>query len=288
MILFLKALQFCFGLIFRAPAGVSLAVMRAASWTVYTVARLTRLKRNVVADIKLVMPDSPAEAVADRLIKNTSDTIFEILCVPFFQPEHYQAIFKWEGLEHVDRALKAGKGVIMLTMHFGNYESPANALARRGYKISSILKATDEPYFEIINNSRRVGGINLINVLEDNMYTETLKALARNDMVYILADTGALESRHEYFDFLGHKVPVATGWLTLAQRAGCPVIPTLSRREDGVNLVTFFPPVTVSRDNREAVMQSVGKTFEGFVKQYPENWAMFLNPYETKRMVEGK
>ncbi|MGB9613751.1 MAG: lysophospholipid acyltransferase family protein, partial [Candidatus Margulisiibacteriota bacterium] len=151
-----------------------------------------------------------------------------------------------------------------------------------------ILKSPSSPLFRLINKSRRYRGINLINVLEEDMYRSAVKALNRNEIVGILIDTAALESRYQILSFLGHNVPAATGWLTLAQRTQAPVIPTISWREGKKIVITFGEPLVVSNTNRNEVISKIKTFFENFIKAHPEQWGMFLNAYETKRVLAGK
>ncbi len=288
MIIFLKALQLLFRLIFFLPAVIALGIMYRFAWLAQAIVQLTGFKRAVINNVSLVLPKRDAREIAARSINNISASIFELLCVPFFTGKHFQRITIWQGKENLDQALEQNKGAIILTMHVGNYELVHAAIAELGYPMNIVLRATDDPLFKIVNSSRSASGAKLINVLEADMYKESLKVLERNELIYLLADTGALESRHEYHDFLGHKVPMATGWLTLAQRAKCPVVPTLARRENGVNVITLFPPVMVTRDDRNGIIKKSSKIFEDFIIEYPEEWAMFLNSYETRRMMEGK
>jgi lauroyl/myristoyl acyltransferase len=287
MIIIVKLLQFIFRIIFFLPAGAALALMRGAAGLTQAAAKRRKLKKIVEQDIRLMFPQIDCVRAADRLIANTSRTLFEVLCTPFFKKKHYHAVFKWQGLDILDRALQEKKGAIILTMHAGNYEGIVPALSNLGYKINAVLRATDDPLFAVVNRSRSARGANLINVLEKDMYRETLKCLKNNELVFLLADTGALESRHELREFLGKKVPVATGWLTLAQRADCPVIPSLSKREGRSNLITLHQPIRVTKDQREEALQKAGRVFEDFIRQNPDHWGIFLNAYETERMVKG-
>jgi Kdo2-lipid IVA lauroyltransferase/acyltransferase len=282
MIIFLKLIQLVFRILFFLPVTVALSLMNFSALITYHIARITRLKKDTENNIRMVIPHADAKKIADQLIKNISYSIFEILCIPFFKKEHFHKTIRWQGDHHIK------KGSIILTMHVGNYEIIPSALAHQGHKVTIILKATEDPIFKIANKSRGHGGVKLLNTLDEDMYKGSLKALREGEVLYLLADTGALESRHEFFDFLGKKVPVATGWLTLAQRAGCPVIPTLAKRENGKNIITFFDPIHITKDNRKEMMEKVAKVFETFIKANPETWALFLNSYETKRMVEGK
>lgn len=262
---------------------MALTIMYCFAWFIQLITRLSRYKKTVAKNISLVLPESNANKTADNLIKNTSYSLLEVLCIPFWRKKHFAKIIIWQGLENI----KPDKGAIILTIHAGNYEIMPTALAYKGFKMNTVLRATDDPVFKIINKSRATGRVKLINILEDDMYKESIKAVEQNELVFLLADTGALESRHEMVDFLGRKVAAATGWLTLAQRTGCPVIPAIAVRAGKKIVMTFYPALEVTKETRESAKQTALEIFEGFVKQNPDQWAMFLNEFETKRMIEG-
>lgn len=294
MIVLLRFLQFIFRIIFLAPPRIALFCMRLAGWKTQIIAKMTPFRKSITENIKMVFPQANAKQIADKLIENTAYAIFELLCLPFFRKEHFEKVISWQGEAYLDKALEEKKGAIILTMHAGNYELIAPALANRGYKINAVLRAPEDPLFELVNYCRSSGGVKLINVLQEDMYKETLKALSNNELVILLADTGALESRHEFVNFLGHRVPAATGWLTLAQRGEAAVIPVLAKKEpnncwEGAkNTIIMFQPFKVTKDNRESAMEEAGKTFEAFIEHYPEQWIMFLNTHETRRMMNAK
>jgi len=288
MIIVVKSLQFLFRIVFFLPVRLALFKMYSFAWLCQLIVRSLPIKKLIARNFSLVFPALPhyrTTKLANNLIKNTCYSIMEIMCIPFFKKKHYDLVFGYEGLENLDQGLGQGKGVILLTLHAGNYESAGNALAMKDYKINGILKVTNDPLFEIINKSRQVGGARLINVLEQDMYKATLKVLADNEIVYIAADTGALDSRHEEFEFLGQKVPVATGWITLAQRSNAAVVPIFVKRRHTKNTIKLSSPLFITQENRDETIRQILKIFENHIKENPDHWGMFLNAYETERMV---
>jgi len=288
MIILLNFLQSLFGLIFFLPTAAAIYFMHFSAEITFRIACLTPIRKITARNINLLFPKVDGLLLADKLLKNVSYSIFEVLCTPFFKETHLNMIGRVDGSENLDLALAKKKGALLLIMHTGNYELIPTILSGKGYQLTSILKAPPDPIFKLLNRSRAYRGTRLINVLEENMYQEASKSLAEGRLVCILIDTGALEGKHELFPFLGRKVPVATGWLTLAQRSQAPVIPVSSQREDKKVLLTFGEPMSVTGDNREAVMLRIGQFFESFINRHPEQWAIFLNEYEVKRMVEGR
>jgi KDO2-lipid IV(A) lauroyltransferase len=290
MIFFLYLLQWKFQVIFYLlPPAAALFFMRLGSRVIYEVARRSPLKRIVEKNLLSLFPGSDAKALSDKLLQNVSLSIFEVLCTPFFNSSHVEHICEVTGTENLDLALAERKGALLLIMHTGNYELIPTALVTRGYHLTSILKAPPkDPIFKLVNRSRRYKGTQLINVMEGNMYRQALQALDQSRLVCLLIDTGALEGSFEMFPFLGREVPVATGWLTLAQRSGSPVIPVLSKREGEKVKLFIGEPMAVNKNNRQEVMQKVGDHFERFIQSHPEQWLIFLNEHETQRMVEGR
>ena len=288
MIILLKLLQSLFWLIFRLPPAAAIRLMQLAGEITYQLARLTPARGMVVRNIALFFPKAEAGPLADKALLSAAYSIFEVLCVPFFNDSHFKLICRIVGRENIDLALVKRKGAVIATMHTGNYELLPIFLRSLGFKISSVMKAPPDPLFRFLAPIRSHGGTKLINVLEVDMYRETIKALGDNELVCLGIDTGALEGRHELFTFLGRKIPAATGWLTLAQRSEAAIIPAMVRRDGKKLLFSVGEPMYVMRDNREEIAHRIGQVFENFIKNHPEQWLMFLNEYETKRMVEGK
>ncbi|MFH1541781.1 MAG: lysophospholipid acyltransferase family protein, partial [bacterium] len=266
MNLFLKILSGLFRSFFWLPGNLPLIKIWSGAWLMAQPLKWSKTKKQVAKNINLLMPDVKASPLADKLLTNTVYGVFELLGLPHFRPSHWKRSIKLDGLENVGQAFENGRGVIILTIHAGNYELIPMALAHNGFKMNTVLRADDHPVFQLLNKSRSVGGVNLINTLKEDMYKASIDALGRNDGVFLLADTGALESRHETVNFLGHQVPVATGWLSLAQRTGCSVVPTIAFKDGKKNIITFRQPSNVTKENRDQVKLEVLKTFEDYLK----------------------
>ena len=288
MITALKSLRFLFSFVYKLPVSAALYLTRLAGELTFQIARLTSIRGTTAKNIERVFPEANGEQLAARLLRNVGLAIFELLAVPFFQTEHFERLCRIEGRENLDLALAKRRGVLFLMMHIGNYELIPALLSSLDYRFNSILKATDDPLFALLNQSRGYKGGRLINVLEVDMYRESIKALSHNEIVGILVDTGALEGKHEMMPFLGRSVPIATGWLTLAERSGAAILPAYSKREGDKIVLHISEPLHVYRDNRHEVKRLVSQFYEAFIQAHPEQWAIFLNTHEVNRMLEGK
>ncbi len=286
MIYLLNFLRWSMRPVFWLPAPLAIAIMRLAGEATYRIARLTPVRAMVVRNFKMVLPRADAPELAEKALRNAGHAAFEIICAPYFQKSHLERITKVVGLENLDVALAKRKGAVCLSLHSGNYELTAAVLASRGYHLTTVMKSPPgDKLYAFLDRSRLYHGSRLINILDGNMYRECLQALARDRCVGILVDTGALEGKHEMMPFLGHQVPIATGWTTLAQRAEAPVVPFFSKREDGKVVFIIGEPQTIYGDTKAAVMEHVRKFYENMVANHPDQWALFLNEHEVKRML---
>jgi len=286
MIYLLNCLRWLMRPVFWLPAPLAVRVMRLAGEATYRIARLTPVRKMVVRNYKMVLPAANAEQLADKALRNAGHAVFEIICAPYFTKAHLDRITKVSGLENLDLAQAKRQGVVCLSMHSGNYELTAAVLASRGYRLTTVMKSPPgDRLYAFLDRSRKYHGARLINILDGNMYRECLQALARDRCVGILVDTGALEGKHEMMPFLGHQVPIATGWTTLAQRAEAPVVPFFSKREDDKVVFIIGEPRTIYSDTKAEVLEHVRKFYENMVENHPDQWALFLNEHEVKRML---
>ena len=89
----------------------------------------------------------------------------------------------WESLERA----RDGNGVLFVTVHFGNWDLGAAALAGRGYPTSVIADSFSEPRLnELVLASRRHLGMQILPA--DRLSRQLLRALRDNEVVAALID----------------------------------------------------------------------------------------------------
>lgn len=142
-------------------------------------------------------------------------------------------------------ALKGGRGAILATGHFGNFELGALALARAGMPVSIVVKPLRNPYIDReLSWLRNSLGAEIITI--DNAGRGILKALRHNRIVCLLSDQDVGLSRGTLVKFFGHDTSTPTGAARIALGARVPLIPSfIHRKGDGTHVLDIGPPIKI-------------------------------------------
>ncbi|HYQ87451.1 MAG TPA: lysophospholipid acyltransferase family protein [Bacteroidota bacterium] len=94
-----------------------------------------------------------------------SRLMVEFLRLPELADERFQERFSIEGEEHIQEALRRGRGILLLGSHLGNWWYARSALSLRGYRISTISNRIPvrgiESQLEKIRNRFNIRGIHI-------------------------------------------------------------------------------------------------------------------------------
>jgi lauroyl/myristoyl acyltransferase len=182
--------------------------------------------------------------------------------------------------DNVADALRDGRGVVIVTGHFGNWDIAAKILHEHGRPINLVMarevNATTSQY---VRAARERAGVRVI-------YSDTsvlcslnmISALRRNEIVAIQLDRslGAVGAR--LVPFFGAPAPFPSGPFLLARAADAPLIPVftprLGRRHYAIRVGNRF---SVPRETRalDRVMAEVVHLFEDTVRAFPTQWFQF-------------
>ncbi len=193
------------------------------------------------------------------------------------------------GKEHLDRALAAGRGVILVSAHFGNFPLMLAKLSLSGYKVAGIMRpmrdaraekmflgARDRFHVKTIYSQPRAVCIN-----------KTLGALRNNELVFIPMDqnfgTGGV-----FVDFFGKKAATATGPVVLAKRTQAAIVPCfIVRQPDDRHKVIIEPSLALEegKDAQESLLINVQRLthiIEAYIRRYPAEWGWIHRRWKSR------
>jgi|SRR3989339_16593 len=221
-----------------------------------------------------------------------------ILIFPRFGVKEVKRFIDIEGLEHLNEALKFGKGVILVHGHFGPVHFPLVALAKRGYRIKQIGLPSDDGLSWIGRNI----AFRLRMKYESMIPTEIIKAdsflrgafrwLNDNGIIMTTGDGSGTERRlgkHEVFSLFGHPVMFPLGPAILSQKTGAVIIPMfITPGENGyLYKIIIEKPLVSDKTEREAVLDITGKfirRLETYISIYP-GYMHFLDRFNPSGLI---
>ena len=179
------------------------------------------------------------------------------------------------GLEHVDRAVKAGRRMIVFSGHIANWEIAMLAGVQYGLPVAQIYRAGNNPLLDRMIARFRGDGGELI-PKGSVAARRAIAALRRGTHLTLLADQKMNDGIP--VPFFGRPAMTAPALAVLALRFDCDVLPTRVERLDGARFrLTVFPPLPVTRSGEPhadaaALMAQVNATLEAWIRDRPEQW----------------
>lgn len=247
---------------YRARLGIGAAVGRAA-------VRLPRFRRRIEANLRHVLPDLSPEARA-RVARETGDgfgrTLIEILTNDAFHAHGAFSGPTGAGAAAIEEAVAAGRGAVLVTGHFGQWEAVRAIFAPRGVSCAGVYRPIDNPRINAIYVAGLTAGGPVFPKGRSGV-RGLVGHLVRGGMVGILTDQ--YDRRGAPLDFLGHPAPTMLTAAELALKYRLPLVPAYGvRAPDGehVEVVTDAP---VPHTTPEEMMQAVNDSLAAMVRRHP-------------------
>jgi KDO2-lipid IV(A) lauroyltransferase len=135
------------------------------------------------------------------------------------------------GFEALEKAVEAGKGAIVITGHFGNWEIGGASLAVRGIPLEVVAQRQRNPLFDRDLNRNRER-LSMTVIERGEAPKRVLKALRKGRVVAIVGDQN-LRRGGVFVEFFGRKASTARGAAVFALRTGSPIFLGIALREPG-------------------------------------------------------
>jgi len=237
------------------------------------IAPLAGYDRRVRDNLSLIMPDLPPSEVR-RLMRdvprNVGRTLIEIYSGPEFTARATATPLEGEGLAALAEAHAAGRPVILVTGHFGNYDASRAALIARGYRVGALYRPMGDPDF----NAHYVAAISRIGT---PVFPRGRAGLG--DMVRFLRSGGMLgllmdqHMRHgAALSFFDHTAMTALSAAELALKYDALLVPTYGiRQPNGLDFrIVVEAPIPASTP--EAMTQALNDSLEKWVRDHLDQW----------------
>lgn len=246
-------------------------------------------KKHVIESLTIAFPKKSKDEIlkiAKDVYRQFVITVVEFIFFRKMTGEELKKMFPDEDFYPVIESLKQGKGAILLSGHFGNWELLAKSFAQR-YPTSVIVAKQSNPMVDsLMNDTRTTKGFNTI-YKDSLVFRSVSKALKKNEFVAILADQDA-GKQGVFVPFFGRLASTAKGPAAFALRCDCPIFATFSIRQPDGKYRTIpkeiKKPVGKSEEEAiEIIMAEYSKILQQQIEEYPSYWFWLHRRWKTKK-----
>lgn len=189
--------------------------------------------------------------VARGVFRTSALNYLDFLRGPRLSDDKLLAGWTIENQEAFDTAVALGKGLIMLSGHFGNFELAASRLGAMGQRlIAPAEHMRPERLFQLFCAIRQHHNLRLVPADSREALRELLDALKRGEVVMFLADRYMLGASVEV-PFFGVPARFASAPIALALRSGAPVMTAYSWREGPGRWHGVFAPLALTNEGEQ-------------------------------------
>lgn len=202
-------------------------------------------------------------------------------------PEAQVKNVTFENRAYVDDILQAGRPVIFIAAHHGNWELGATALAANIVPLTSIHKPLNNQWFNrYLLESRSRFRMNMVE--KNGAIKYLMRSLKNGGAVSLLIDQNINPKESIIVNFFGKQVTQTSAPAFLARKFNAAVIPVfIETADDEHYTIRFEPPMEVAHTNDaasdiQAATQAQSDVIEKEVRTHPERWFWCHKRWKTK------
>ncbi len=265
------------------PRGLATTLACGAGWLYGTFA--SQRLRIVEANLLPWVGDDPGAArrAARRNLRQ--------FCIKLVDLWRYEAgcrqdilVTAGSGWEHFHAGVQSGQGVLLVTLHLGNWEFGAPFVAASGRRL--LVLSAPEPggarFTEQRAAARARAGVDTLIVGADPFaFVGVIQHLQSGGFVALLLDRP--DPRHAVeVSLAGRILRASPAAAELARATGCQVVPVAILREGSSYKVHALPAAMYdrallgSRDGRTEFTARIVRAFEPLLRQHPDQWFHFV------------
>lgn len=270
------------------PRTICLYLGRLVGWFVYL---LDKKYRTVTYEnLKIAFGSELSPRLLKRISRqcflNFGQIILDIIKFPSLKEEKKTEIFVVEGQENLEKALQSGRGALLFTGHYGNWEIGSFFLSRKG-NLNVIARPLDNRILEKkLHNLRAKLGARII--YKHQAAKQILHSLRNKEMVAFLIDQNVLRSQAVFVDFFGKKAATTPSLAAFHIRTKSPLLPAFCYPLSlGRYQIKIHEPLEIPLSGNYdldvlKITQRCTKIIENQIRKNPSFWFWFHRRWKTR------
>lgn len=217
----------------RVPYGLAARVAGLGAWLTWAlVPGARRRARANLARVPGLTSDPRRLSAATRgVFLHMALNYLDFLRGPYLSESQLRDRWMIVGQDALDAAVAEGKGVVVITAHFGNWEFGVSRLGAIGYQIVTPMEHLQpEPLYQLFTRIREHHNLHLYPADQRETARRLLEALRDGALATFLADRYVIGASIEV-PFFGEPARLPTAPMAMALRSGAPALAIFCWRE---------------------------------------------------------
>ena len=242
----------------------------------------------------LGVSDERAKQIAADSLHRFGRMVIEVMRFPLLNEKTIHEQVQVEGLEYLEAAYAEGKGVIMATGHYGNWELLGATVALHGYPMLSITRKQNNSHMDkAINEFREMVGQQVTYNRGKHGLLAISRMLKEKNLLGVLFDQDTNDDGVE-LDLFGKRSVIPMGAAALSRIYGSPILPIfMHNNDDGTCCAKIYPPLYTPKtgDKQRDFYQVTRKLvdiLEVEIINHPEMWFWVHDRWKDGRQRFGK
>ena len=204
---------------------------------------------------------------------------FDTFNILGWDDEAVAAAFRFDGIEHVEKGLAEGKGVVIALPHTGNWDVGGRAMGLRVAPVVSVAEhLKPERLFALFLEHRRQLGMDIIDLASDHVGRQLTQRLEENRIVALVADRDLSGGGIEV-EMFGRTRRMPAGPALIALSSGAPLLsgPTFTTRDGWIEVLSevSIEPTGRRKEDVVALTRALAASFEKAIASAPPDWHLF-------------
>jgi KDO2-lipid IV(A) lauroyltransferase len=266
----------------RMPLSWRYGIARFGSDRVYNWG--PNIGKNVRSNIRHVLGPNASDAEVDRIsrqcARNTGRYYADVVGMHRMDVKKFwDEDMTIDGLEYLEQARAASRGVIIASAHYANPEFAVQGLTAIGIKVFALVEPLEPPELGRLMYGLRMVHGHIYEPVSFSAIRDALTWLRNGGVLAILIDRD-IQKRGIVLDFCGAPARFPTGAVDLAIRTNAVLLPGWVRRTGGFKIYTKLgPPLEMIRtgDREEDLRVNTAALlalFEKHLKEDPGQWSV--------------
>jgi KDO2-lipid IV(A) lauroyltransferase len=241
---------------------------------------VVRIRRRVVfSNLSKALPSmrSEHEKIAREAYRHFGMSAMEFLQLRSIGPDGIARLIRTRGMEHYDAAKASGRGIVVVTAHFGNFDLLACSQAASGIPLAIVSRDLHQNGIgRFWMETRESSGLKIFP--DKGAAKQVLSWLKSGRVLGLTVDQRTSPERGGILsDFMGLKAWTTTAPAELALRTGAAILPVrIERRLDGNHDVVVEAPIQMegrpNADGVKALTRQINEVVETWIYNRPEHW----------------